>query len=195
MYPPVRGSAWTALRPTNRVRSRRAQRRKASLARARRQTRRPDDAIQQIYRGEVDGGDLGSPALQRIYLAFASVENQPEVREAFLRLLLHVRRHARLHSAEPAVQHLGYQRGNSLIEGLLGLKGCREGLTINPQLPSHWNEAKATRWFRGAELRVHIQRDSTIDSIRVTCNEKPLSDTVVRGISAGSVYNISVLVP
>lgn len=83
----------------------------------------------------------------------------------------------------------------SLIEGLLGLKGCREGLCINPQLPSHWNEAKATRWFRGAEFRVHIQRQSTIESVRVTCNEKPLSDNVVRGISSGSVYNISVLVP
>jgi cellobionic acid phosphorylase len=83
----------------------------------------------------------------------------------------------------------------SVIEGLLGLKGCREGLNINPQLPSRWNEAKAVRWFRGAEFRVHIQRDSTIDSIRVTCNEKPLNDNVVRGISSGSVYNISVLVP
>lgn len=83
----------------------------------------------------------------------------------------------------------------SLIEGLLGLKGCRDGLAIQPQLPSDWSEARATRWFRGAEFRVHIQRDSTIDSTRVICNEKPLNDNVVRGISSGSVYEISVKIP
>ena len=34
------------------------------------------------------------------------------------------------------------------IEGLCGLKGCAEGLAINPQLPSHWDGMKVVRQFR-----------------------------------------------
>ena len=29
-----------------------------------------------------------------------------------------------------------------LVEGLFGIKGNREGLVIDPQLPSHWSEAR-----------------------------------------------------
>lgn len=83
----------------------------------------------------------------------------------------------------------------SLIEGLLGLKGCREGLRIEPQLPSHWPGAKAVRQFRGAEFHVDIRRDPSISGIRVTCNGKPLNDTVVRGITKGQIYEISVVTP
>ncbi len=83
----------------------------------------------------------------------------------------------------------------SLVEGLMGLKGCRDGLSIRPQLPSGWTGARAVRLFRGAEFRVNIQRVTGLDQIQVACNGKPLHDTVVRGITAGKVYEISVSVP
>ena len=44
-----------------------------------------------------------------------------------------------------------------LVEGLFGLKGDRQGLLIQPQLPSHWSEAKVTRSFRGATFNVQIR--------------------------------------
>jgi len=83
----------------------------------------------------------------------------------------------------------------SIIEGLMGLKGCREGLRIEPQLPSGWSGAKAVRLFRDAEFRVDIRRDPSLERIQVACNGKPLNDTVVRGITAGNIYEISVDVP
>ena len=83
----------------------------------------------------------------------------------------------------------------TIVEGLLGLKGCREGLCIQPQLPSSWPGACAVRHFRGAELRVDIRRESTIDEMQISLNKKPLSDHVVRGLESGKTYEISVLIP
>jgi PcfJ-like protein len=97
------------------------QKAEAMLASARRQTRRPEDTLQRISRGEIDAEMLGSPALRKIHEAFAGVPGQPEVREALLRLLRHVRKHGNLLGTEPAVQYLGREPGNSLIEGLLAL--------------------------------------------------------------------------
>ena len=83
----------------------------------------------------------------------------------------------------------------TVIEGLLGLKGSRDGLIIQPQLPSSWPGVKVVRRFRGAELRIEIRRESTVDSMHVIVNKKPLNDTVVRGLEAGKTYDISVLIP
>jgi hypothetical protein len=93
----------------------------ATLASARRQARRPEETLRRIFRGEISEAELGSPALRSIHAAFAVVRDEPEVREALLRLLLHVRQHASLLGTEPAVQYLGRQPGNCLIEGLLAL--------------------------------------------------------------------------
>ncbi len=81
-----------------------------------------------------------------------------------------------------------------LVEGIFGLQGDTEGLRVNPQLPSHWSEAKAVRDFRGAKFNVNIKRGAT-EKIRVRCNDELLSDNCVRQFEAGREYQLEVLVP
>ncbi len=81
-----------------------------------------------------------------------------------------------------------------LVEGIFGLQGDTEGLRVNPQLPSHWSEAKAVRDFRGAKFNVNIKRGAT-EIIQVRCNDELLSDNCVRQFEAGREYQLEVLVP
>jgi len=78
----------------------------------------------------------------------------------------------------------------SVIEGLFGLKGCREGLQIRPQLPAGWPSAKVTRHFRGAIFNIDIQRGAP--SLRV--DDQTIDGDIVTDIAAGKTYNIKVTV-
>ena len=76
----------------------------------------------------------------------------------------------------------------SVIEGLLGLKGCREGLHIRPQLPATWPSAQVTRHFRGATFEIEITRGTrglTVDGQIIT------GDTIT-DIVAGKIYHVQV---
>ncbi|PVI06857.1 glycoside hydrolase family 94 protein [Periconia macrospinosa] len=79
----------------------------------------------------------------------------------------------------------------SLVEGLCGLKGVREGLSIQPQLPSDWAGMKATRVFRGAKFEVDIRR-ADVESVKVVVDGKVLSDGVIKEIEAGRTYTVDV---
>ncbi len=46
----------------------------------------------------------------------------------------------------------------SLIDGLFGLRGHKEGLMISPQLPSGWDNVKVVRQFRQATYHIHYKR-------------------------------------
>lgn len=81
-----------------------------------------------------------------------------------------------------------------MVEGIFGLQGDTEGLRVNPQLPSAWNEAKAVREFRGARFHVSIKRGAT-DKLQLRCNGDLLVDNCVRNIAAGSEYQLEVLIP
>jgi cellobionic acid phosphorylase len=81
-----------------------------------------------------------------------------------------------------------------LVEGLFGLQGCEEGLRVAPQLPSHWNQVKVTRQFRGATFHVSIKRGPT-DSVLLHCNGEALANNCVSTIEAGSEYQLEVLIP
>ena len=81
-----------------------------------------------------------------------------------------------------------------LVEGLLGLQGCVDGLNVNPQLPSDWQFAKAKRQFRGAEFDVSIKR-SAVTSIEVYCESQRIPGGCIRNIEAGKKYSVEVLIP
>ncbi|MCE4554560.1 GH36-type glycosyl hydrolase domain-containing protein [Roseateles cellulosilyticus] len=76
-----------------------------------------------------------------------------------------------------------------VIEGLCGLRGCAEGLRVQPQLPAGWNEMSAVREFRGASFHLNVRRGGN-GEVRV--DGQPLPDGVVRGIAAGRSYRIEV---
>jgi cellobiose phosphorylase len=66
-------------------------------------------------------------------------------------------------------------------EGFLGLRPVWDGLQIRPCLPPKWNEAEATRAFRGGVYRVKILREKKLapGAQRVEVDGRPLDGDVV----------------
>ena len=82
-----------------------------------------------------------------------------------------------------------------LVEELFGLKGDKHGLLIQPQLPSHWNQAKATREFRGATFEVELRRKVGVSKTQVTVNGQVLPADRISKIQAGKTYKVEVALP
>ncbi|KAI0184935.1 glycoside hydrolase family 94 protein [Xylaria flabelliformis] len=81
------------------------------------------------------------------------------------------------------------------IEGLCGLRGDAEGLTIRPQLPPHWDGMKVERLFRGATFLVDIQKKADVDDVVVRYNDVVLEGARFTSIRPGETYRLSVSVP
>ncbi len=81
-----------------------------------------------------------------------------------------------------------------LVEGLFGLQGNAKGLSINPQLPSEWPQAKAVREFRGATFHVNIQR-AAVTQITVSVDGVQLAEPHIENIVVGKQYQVDVLLP
>ena len=79
----------------------------------------------------------------------------------------------------------------SVIEGLFGLKGCRDGLLIRPQLPAAWPGARATRRFRGAVLDIEIRRGPEPG---LTAEGLVVDGARVSGFSAGNTYRVTAII-
>ncbi|KUJ07040.1 glycoside hydrolase family 94 protein [Mollisia scopiformis] len=80
-------------------------------------------------------------------------------------------------------------------EGLCGLRGDAEGLTIRPKLPSTWNSIKVTRLFRGAKFELDIRRKNGLRETMVMHAGKVVPGARITNIKAGATYHLSVLVP
>lgn len=80
----------------------------------------------------------------------------------------------------------------SVVEGLLGLRGCRAGLRVAPNLPSQWPSVRVTRQFRGATFEVHVTRGA---EPKLVCEGKVLSGNVITDIQAGKTYRVEVVLP
>lgn len=80
-----------------------------------------------------------------------------------------------------------------VVEGLFGLKGNAEGLQIAPQLPSHWQHAKAEREFRGAHFTVAIERHAGLVATQIYVDGALLEGNVIAGIETGRRYHLRVL--
>ncbi|MFT4075319.1 MAG: glycosyltransferase 36 [Asticcacaulis sp.] len=76
----------------------------------------------------------------------------------------------------------------SLIEGLFGLKGCREGLRIRPQLPPDWPSARVIRHFRGATFEIDISRGTP----GLTVDGQAIAGDTIKDIVAGKTYYLRV---
>ena len=82
-----------------------------------------------------------------------------------------------------------------LIDGLFGLQGVPGGLRVQPQLPAEWEEARVTRSFRGATIRVDYRRDANVAAIEVYVDGQLVPDGVLRGLEAGVSYEVTVKLP
>ncbi|KAI1849826.1 hypothetical protein JX265_012292 [Neoarthrinium moseri] len=83
----------------------------------------------------------------------------------------------------------------SFVEGLCGLRGDPNGLSICPQLPSAWDGMKVTRLFRGATFYLDIRRDKDVQRVTVSHEGDTLPGAHFGGIKAGEVYHLKVAVP
>ena len=79
-----------------------------------------------------------------------------------------------------------------LIEGLFGIKGTKEGLTINPQLPSNWNEVFVERRFRAATFNISIKRNKQDEKIKVEVDGIALKNNTISNIDADATYQVNV---
>jgi cellobionic acid phosphorylase len=82
-----------------------------------------------------------------------------------------------------------------LVEGLFGLQGDRQGLLIQPQLPSHWHEVRVTRAFRGATFDVHVHREPDVANTQVAVDGQPLPTQRLTRFQAGRTYQVQVSIP
>ena len=82
-----------------------------------------------------------------------------------------------------------------LIDGLFGLQGCKEGLSVKPQLPAAWPGASVKRTFRGAAFSVQMERDAAVRSLEVWVDGKRLEGSVITDIAPGRSYDVVVKLP
>lgn len=82
----------------------------------------------------------------------------------------------------------------NFVEGLCGLRGEKEGLLVNPQLPSDWEGMKVTRRFRGATFEVDIKRED-VKEVKLVVNGEAVEGQRIKGIEEGKTYKVSVAVP
>jgi len=82
-----------------------------------------------------------------------------------------------------------------LIDGLFGIKGCKEGLQISPKLPSQWNEVSVKRRFRGSTFNITIQRNGSVDHIKLKVDGVAQKKLIIDNIKSGNAYQVDVLIP
>jgi cellobionic acid phosphorylase len=82
----------------------------------------------------------------------------------------------------------------SVVEGLCGLKGDAQGLTVAPQLPAGWPGMRVRRRFRGAEFDVQVRRGDT-ERVRLRVDGVARQEARIDNIAPGRRYSLEVLVP
>ncbi len=82
----------------------------------------------------------------------------------------------------------------SLNSGLFGLSGTRDGLHIQPQLPSNWETAKVSKVFRGVTYNIHISHDANTTQQVVSADLASVTGNCVHAPEADEV-RVEVLLP
>jgi cellobionic acid phosphorylase len=82
-----------------------------------------------------------------------------------------------------------------LVEQLFGVSGCKQGLKITPQLPSHWNGAAIQRRFRGATFNIEYQRVDGINQQQIFVDNCLIKEQCISQFSAGKDYRVIVKLP
>jgi cellobionic acid phosphorylase len=81
-----------------------------------------------------------------------------------------------------------------LIYGLFGVKGCKQGLMIQPRLPSDWAGADITRDFRGARFNIHFLREPGRTGMQILVDGVEVPGQLVSKFTPGQSYNVEVLI-
>ncbi|MES3020299.1 MAG: NdvB protein [Pseudomonadota bacterium] len=81
-----------------------------------------------------------------------------------------------------------------LVEGLCGLKGDADGLTIAPRMPADWPGMRVERSFRGAQFVLDVRR-ADVAVVEVWQAGEKLPQARVDAVVTGKTYHLDVLVP
>lgn len=79
-----------------------------------------------------------------------------------------------------------------LIDGLFGLQGCRKGLKISPQLPSHWEKATVIRYFRGSTLEIKFIRSKNLKGNEIYMNNIIVEGDILKNLKPDKKYSILI---
>lgn len=79
-----------------------------------------------------------------------------------------------------------------LVDGLFGVRGCRDGLRIDPRLPPEWPGATISRDFRGARFNIHITRQAEPGGKKIWLDGTRLPGQLVGDIQPGRHYEVEV---
>ena len=82
-----------------------------------------------------------------------------------------------------------------LVEELFGVRGTRDGLLIEPQLPSHWENASIARSFRGAKFEISFERNSEASEVKAYSDGVLIEGNLVTDIEQGREYTLKVHLP
>ena len=87
-----------------------------------------------------------------------------------------------------------------LVDDQFGLRGCRQGLRIEPQLPASWREARVERHFRGARFDVRFARVNQRAPLagrepRVSVDGVALERPLIERFEHGGRYLVEVELP
>lgn len=82
-----------------------------------------------------------------------------------------------------------------VIDGLFGVRGHRDGLLVNPQLPSAWQQASVVRRFRRAEYVIRMQRVADVKQTEVYVDGQLVPQGLIRDVQAGKTYQVEVRLP
>ncbi|MEG3766647.1 GH36-type glycosyl hydrolase domain-containing protein [Alteromonas sp. 14N.309.X.WAT.G.H12] len=85
----------------------------------------------------------------------------------------------------------------AIVEELCGLKGCEEGLHIQPKLPSHWPSLTATRTFRGHRFDLRVTRNTALSAPKIQVNGQRLKTSVLslEGLATHCVLDVQLPAP
>lgn len=83
----------------------------------------------------------------------------------------------------------------ALIDGLFGLQGCRQGLKVQPSLPSDWQKASVIRKFRGSTFNVQIEREKGLSEMTVALDGNLLNQSIISDFEQGKTYQVMIKLP
>jgi cellobionic acid phosphorylase len=81
------------------------------------------------------------------------------------------------------------------VEGLFGVKGDQQGLTLAPQLPASWSKASVLRRFRGADFHIRFERVAAVTAPILLLDGVEQKELAVRTITPGQSYQLLVQLP